>query len=706
MQLKEDPAIRRQLLYIHELMLEHIGANAMERSMHPMWYRVLSLEQKSASCSLHTALRDDIEHESTHRVMRLLSRLGIDPRPPRQEMRQVIRMSRGSDVAFLWFLMEMFYKSEDHGKFYTFNEQIILSSIFWLDLSPTLLELDRVLPLPNESAMERLKQARALAKQRRQRLSVRTERLQRTQSLADFGGSPYFELPLMPRPRHVQLLASPAARPAQVGKLLGMTSSITMGKRWFGNFNTSLSERVAKPVLYQEINNIIETLATLQLDSEKLESMCASHKEISQIEESLRQQLAYIKRQQLLKLIDVNRKPQAHRRQRILKQLNDMTKIYQRKFHAMAVSVRRKAICTELKHPDFIYLGMFPDGDVPPACLQSSPKRQETLQLRSKLFDESLPQQEASRPRPSSVLKFLQLGGGDAELRLRKAKSRADARAQCLRRIASCKYFQLGNTRGNYNFNYCKLFGDCGMTQQNPEQLRLKQAFIKALDDDVEYLNSVRNLEHSGSAASLVDRAAKRIYREHSELYEKDYAILQAEQAEVEPPERLDFGQQYYEADNLPMMREMLQRGLQRVARDRRYVLPTLPDVHLVPLLNEWICARYGKRYSQAELNRSYRKSQYLMEHLSVLLNRQIVNISADLAGKESSKVKLTGERFKSQFVHSILELGRAFRYAMQPQHWTKHTSTTYYAYMPGHAQDVDFCGTKSSARRRKPLPL
>lgn len=106
-----------------------------------------------AADRLFEGLRDDLEEGTVHRCLKLLIELGIFPIESVQNVRTALEMSRGNDLAFLWFLGEAFYFQSSNFKTnreYSINERIILSSICHLDMITTLRELDRILPKPNK----------------------------------------------------------------------------------------------------------------------------------------------------------------------------------------------------------------------------------------------------------------------------------------------------------------------------------------------------------------------------------------------------------------------------------------------------------------------------------------------------------------------------------------------------------------------------
>ncbi|XP_030564216.1 uncharacterized protein LOC115765006 [Drosophila novamexicana] len=740
MELTDDPQTMQQVLHIHRLIRDRIGENAMKISLQPFWYRGLSDNQMAAAHGLKRALADDILQGSAHRAHHQLCHLGVSPRPSRRGLRLLLKMSRGNDVAFLWFLMEMFYKSKNKKDIYQFNEQIIMSAIFWLDLFPTLHELDRVLPLPHDSTEVRQKRAQAV--DRRQRIKYMKkqskELLPQRQQPKSVHKLPYFQQPVLPNPRQQRLVSYPSKRPARFPTVQPDLVHNTVTSRWFGDVYHSDVERIARSVLHNEIDQILSHLPSSQAGPSQLEPISSHHKLIGEVEHSLHLNLERIKKQRYEQFLNIGHRQRELNRQRTLDELDRMTERYRAQFHEMAMKARggsnRKRLIEDPNDPGFIYLGKneadwmddtscgrgdtvgFNISDsriiLPHTCRNHSPKavgfkkhKNEPI-LRVYDGDARLPEKHDPRQseRPS-----LQLG--DTNMEEDKAQTQEPSPCQC---TSQSNYFELGPDARPYRFDYQKLFAPYRDRLLDDQELRLKVEFIKALDNDANYLNAVLTGRKCGSINTLVNRTAKRIFKEGTDLFQDIYAMSQAEAEVNEPGERINFGQEFFDADDLVLMKDMLRIGLQRVAQDRRFVLPTLPDVHCVPMLLEWICARYGKRYTQADRKRNFNEAKHLMDNLVAILAHGIVRTPS----REPLKSKVTAggfeahnanrpnmkkfwDQYTKHFVVSFLEMGRVFHAAMDA-HQSTQTSATYYAYMPAHLNDVQFCNTTPIIKRRR----
>lgn len=723
-----DPELVPQVKYIHSLIEKRIGAKEFKNNLEPCWFRGLSNVQMSAVHGLSDKLSDDILEGSTYRVYNQLNRLGIEPRPPQKELRKVFTLSRGNDVAFLWFLMELFYKSSDcPTDIYNFNEQIIMSGIFWLDIFPTLRELDRLLPLPHKSAEVRAKlmkkeTERIRREERRQQLEYAKQMKQSKSSLS----SPYFDNPNPYRPRQRRLVADyPPVQFRSLNIPDDPQSDAALQTRWFGDFIFDEGKRVTNSLLDREINNVLMSLKAAKVSQTHVASMCVHHQRIKEMEQSLKTKMELFKQKQMERLLQVGQTNKERRQQRLLRELDHLTEQYLAKFHEMAVKTRiesaRKRLSADFNEPDFYFLceEVFPadntsdlelnemqatafliENPPPPACRDTMP-RQTGGQDGAKY----------AKQRQSSLMQFLLLGGVETEKKNTEKdydtpSSSSSSPSPCPCPSNSSKCFEF--SKFSYKFNYQNLFGtDRKKMMLDDEHLRLKVAFIKALDNDVEYIHKLLDGDQ-GVLESCVDRTVCQMVKKGIDNFEKRNKNADVGLTPVKTDARLDFGLEYYDADNLHQMKNMLRVGLEHVAKDHRYVLPTLPNVHLVPLLIEWIRARYGKQYSEAETERISTQAMKLMDNLSLIFENKILRrtVKVKLTGKESvSKIIKKQREARNRILHlfgsSVLEVGRVFQSIMENSNDTNARST-YFAYMPAHTRDVDINQTPTYIDRRR----
>ncbi|XP_034112541.1 uncharacterized protein LOC117573435 [Drosophila albomicans] len=725
MQFSDDAETVGQVLYVHQLIRDRIGDTETSKSLEPLWYRGLSDVQIKGIKALQPALADDLLEGTAYRVYLVLRHIGLHPRPPKKELCKLIRMSRGNEVAFLWFIMEAYYVSDNHDNIYGSNEQIIMSAIFWLDFYPTLLALDRVLPLPHASEETRRKEAEATARRNKlaQQNKLKELRAKKKSAQSSYAISPYFATPVKFKFRRQNLRAFEPKMPAKL-PVVPPEASVVLQSRWFGDSDIKDSQIIAAPVLRKEIDNILSTLHSAKLNSNDVESLCEHHKKIQEMELSLRLSLERIKQQQLDQLIDVDYRSRQRNRRRTLQQLDKLIEHYRAQFRDMAIKTRmastRKRLNANMHNPDFIFAQRVSGEDIclvlegvdplPPSCRDNTPPEVECRHKFEKAPGNACASNQSLTHSPSKVKHFLCKGCTEMETS-KVNKDLLPPLCHC-RNCVDCREYFSGSGN-NYRFNYQKLFAPNKTTTLDTEQMWLKSQFIKALDDDVEYLNRVLEGNASDSMAEFVDRAVKRMFKEGTDLIHQEYDKLVTENAKPITDQRLNFGQEYFDANNIEQMKAMLKLGLERIAHDHRMVLPTLPDVHLVPLLIEWICARYGKLYSPGDRRRNFNQSNVLMNQLNIILKGEIVqrecrrptvplgklsNIREQ--NKMSRQLKQYWIRFMKYFVVSIMELGRIYQASMRSDRGAAAIST-YYAYMPAHALDVQICRKTPLINRR-----
>ncbi|TDG52300.1 hypothetical protein AWZ03_001130 [Drosophila navojoa] len=708
-----DPEFTQQVEHIHQVIREQIGDEALKG---PLWYCGLSEGQLAAANGLKRALGDDILQCSTHRSQRLLAKLGIVPRPPPSGLNRLLQMSRGNDVAFLWFLMEMYYKTTNHGVIYELNERIIMSAIFWLDLFPTLSELERVLPLPHESVAIRLKQDQVkvgrFKSSQTKLMNDLNKELAKIQSKSRHVQSPYFEKIFLPIPRQRRHFVHRPKQPIPLPTAEPQLIHQSLKSRWFAKYTFNHSERIARSVLNEEVQKILCTLRSKKRPNADLTSLCGHHKFISQMEESLRDNLAKIKRELSTRFLDVDLKRRENTRRRVLEDLDRMSERYLAQFREMTkkerVAAIRKRLIMDPCDPGFIYLSKddidrmeddnvcrivdsclglhLPDKCVPPTVIDNTPN---DLELKSVRECPCAQSSDETRPRDS------ELRWSDTGVESEKVQTQERSRRQC---CSDSKYFQLSQDAWFHKFNYQKLFDAINGEEKDEQEQRIKSAVIKALKDDAdEPEEEDRNCE----VDALVDRLAKRRFKEGTELFDKEYQKARSNSHKSDTGDRIDLGYTYYDADDLDLMQDLLRKGLDRVAHDQRFVLPTLPEVHHVPLLLEWIRARYGKRYSQVECRRKYNQAKIVMKNVMHMLNNNFMQMKRLRTLVQNGKaaafpahnanreiLKKHWNSYLKLFHLSFLELGRIF-YSAMDAHQNTPTNKIYFTYMPSQFRDA-----------------
>lgn len=76
----------------------------------PVWYQELSDRQMNAADNLQVSVQEDIEQSTVHRCQKILYSIGVKPIESVSNIRNILQLCRGSDLAFLWFFLCMYGK--------------------------------------------------------------------------------------------------------------------------------------------------------------------------------------------------------------------------------------------------------------------------------------------------------------------------------------------------------------------------------------------------------------------------------------------------------------------------------------------------------------------------------------------------------------------------------------------------------------------
>lgn len=144
---------------------------------------------------------------------------------------------------------------------------------------------------------------------------------------------------------------------------------------------------------------------------------------------------------------------------------------------------------------------------------------------------------------------------------------------------------------GTCQFDYRKIFQ---FKENSDENLRMKQAFIDAVDSDIALLNQLeREWVYCNGDDMAVSQAAEKIWNKELDRYQ-----MMVDEQLAKCPLGLEYQQTYYDPNNDELMERMLKDAIDYLRKDPQYVLLSLPGVHRLPILKEWIRLRYGKVYS------------------------------------------------------------------------------------------------------------
>lgn len=84
-------------------------------SIGPGWYQELSDRQMHIANDLYHDLLNDLKQNTVFRCQTFLNKIGIYPIIDSKNIQRLLELSCGNDLAFLWFLFEIFYKNPSNN---------------------------------------------------------------------------------------------------------------------------------------------------------------------------------------------------------------------------------------------------------------------------------------------------------------------------------------------------------------------------------------------------------------------------------------------------------------------------------------------------------------------------------------------------------------------------------------------------------------
>ncbi|XP_039483199.1 uncharacterized protein LOC120446343 isoform X3 [Drosophila santomea] len=300
------------------------------------WYMGISAQQEDTMFTMSESLRDDFEQGTGEKMFKMLIALGLQPVISKKKISRIVQLSRNNILAFLYFVMEGYYKTKQKDGVYSINEQLLMNAIAKIDMLPTIRALDTVLPRPPVKIPD--PQTQSLAS------LTTTERPPKKPCKK----SPYFLKQPRPVPRISRLTAKipdfvvsfsfwPIDGPPDYGK--------DDEEPWYAAYRLNPGQRLIKKTLSETLERYFK-LAVVEGKQEEQEetpksrepeaNMCLVHKEQVLQAQLLRDELAVKARDRCLELLDVNEPYAKLRKARIVAQLeHDIDVIMARHRNAM-----------------------------------------------------------------------------------------------------------------------------------------------------------------------------------------------------------------------------------------------------------------------------------------------------------------------------------------------------------------------------------
>ncbi|XP_068156426.1 uncharacterized protein ssp5 [Drosophila tropicalis] len=696
-----------------------------------LWYRQLSMSQVDALSGLINALRDDGEQGSTYRVHACLTKLGINPLINRTWLKKLIVMSRGSDLAFLYFLWEGFYKCNRTE--YTYNEQVLMSSVMHLDLHMTLHELDRILPpghlsLENQERLDKkkgLKEGTTETRPPLKRLGIKTNI------------SPYFWR--HPRPKQIRTSKNSKKSDYTVNFSFWPAGDqpkykFNSANRWFASYTLS----PMKGEIYHMVRVILQdwpkSCSIHQIKDSEKKMLCSTHREAVKQEQLIRDELIVKAHHKFLELIDVNARANRERKKRIIDQLNKDVEEYTQRWEKLKVMqytetmlVKDCKLCeysivkTEAQDSKFKCLIGMDDFD-PIAHLKNkatslvSEIRDVEVQSRCKggqeeRCDHLSHDDDASKPDCPVLLLRSVKKPSCTKLRPRctKFSKSLEPVDQATQLSTSNRYFRSQQLHQPYVFHYHETFHQC-CAPLEPIQVIHRQALnsLKALSEpelSSKEVGCTCREPTECTRANVVEaivQCAEAMWQKSINTFDKACTISLKQGTFYKKDindVKLTYNRTYYDANDENLMETMLRDGMSILRQDPRFVFASFPDSHKNIMLREWIKRRYGKTYSQEEIEATMKYAKLAFRAVIELqrapppLNlKKYQNANLNYANR--GKIDKMANKLKTSYNRALNEKlmhHTAFCWSFMGAQFSKGGDGTsnFYAYLPARNDDV-----------------
>lgn len=692
------------------------------------WYRGMSVVQMKACDELLHALRDDMEQGSTYRVRHCITQLGIYPPVGAAQIKDIIAMSQGSDLAFLWFLWEFAYKSppkcgkdncNSDSEHFTVNEQLLLSGIAHLDMPSTLRALDALLPPATQS-----KKLNSQIKTE-QKSSIPRRRKPKNYDL------PYFA-PLV-RPR--EYIPKCKFRPPETKLLFPeyshyidrMKQIPNEGSRWFAQYKLCPAKRVVNKLLRDQLNGI-----SLKWDDnlEDNAPVCETHRFLKKVENLQKQEK--ILKQPCVTMLDVVGDELKARRKHILNDIENNVKWASKRMNRQlgitsGPGKLPKGSCTARKKKEpTILIGLGNEENLRLHSYAHSLNNSIRVMLMKgneshrcgagdcKILDVDCEMKGSAEitMKPQNVKSFIE---EKPRLPTSSFKKLADLIPVCSRTLRSLKRSSpkapaeesfTNRSIGGFQLDYHKIF-DVPSPPVEPlpweeEVLDLedKQPVIERL-----CIDALGNDDNKSKKELLRNKSNPVVSRSAAKCAVNMFRSKLAENAENQDDKHIkQNGDILIDPDDDEQIESLLKEALRVLRGNRQYVLATLSNAHKMPVLLDWVADRYGKSYCRAGMKSIVKTSFRIYEKVyekERRNKRNMLELKRSVTGLGSSISYASHKKFMSQVVQRkaeynnklnelALEQSRLTWLALRGySHLGGSIKDTFFAYMPARPQDI-----------------
>ncbi|XP_060666100.1 uncharacterized protein LOC132798306 [Drosophila nasuta] len=757
----------------------------LERSLR--WLRGMSVTQILGCNNLLHALRDDIEQGSTYRVRECLALLGLKPLLTAKQIKATMSLSQESDLAFLWFIWEAFYKTShdlsNERDEYSTNEQLILSAIAHLDMKTTLRALDQILPTAEYSkkyqeiqrakdmkeakrkrwlrrrtpppfvvdkGMSFVERDQMLKKARKRGKTVRTK-----EKAADDKTLPYLIPQLRPKP-YVPMAMMSTPRDRQVifpryNDYNDKLHRIPNESRWFATYELSPVKRIIKHCLSAALDPLFSR-SRMPLER----STCNVHRMLEFSTARKQQELTIETAKRCLDLLSGNKDEK--RRRRIICHLEHdvqaATDKLRQEARTQLAQLQRLiggpcsvgagcAMCGKLgfeldfkgrpqRKPDFSFLldidftvseppPDVKDKDEPVRVLQMGTENLLRLitpdtvrSLRNTLGSnvycgQGLKYKGSDRCPPiEGLIKVLNSKGKLEKVVLpRLDMDRCQLAAARETSDASVDRFCSRRTMKNgvLQWDYFKIYKPPEASQsqtQAGEQLDasaiIRSYCIAALKKAMEEtkVEIAATVEQQQDGVKDCDERSSRLCAGRDCSSSGKVSVRSCDKSPADGFKHV----QSIDPDDVVMLVKLLKIAIDILRKDPQYVLATLPNAHMMPILVDWVAARYGKTYNYRQLENMAKSMDIINNDLTAKMQVPLPNMSVIKKCKTIESydkylhslchMRQLQSEYHSTLNKAALDASRLIWMAMHGYSNLEGSITdTFFAYLP--AKEADF---------------
>ncbi|XP_017041212.1 uncharacterized protein LOC108088073 [Drosophila ficusphila] len=702
------------------------------------WFTNLSDIQVDAIQLLAFSIRDDGAEGTVYRTHLCLSRLGVTPMVKSRMLHKLINVCRGSDLAFLYFLLEACYK----GAGFAYSERILMSAITFLDLEMTMRELDRILP----PGVERLKKKSIAPPPVTKSISLPPSPNRRQ---SDFGKvrSPYFTSLPKPKVPHVGKKIT-AKRPHLVVTFPFWPAGerpnykVNDESRWFATYKFQPVKRMLFKMVGDIMSDYWEKVSGTGsfIPEDETFPLCEFHKAALRKEQLVKDAAVVKAHKQCLALVEVNSRDDVALKKRIIAQLDKDIEDCTQRWKRLRDRHHTDVMLIE-DHDQMCSMGKVPttrqESKIKHLNLEADIGRLKTKPTMGvHLITSKATVSRLSRVRVSDPEDEIPCPLEEPEEKLTKCPPQLLGNKKRTRRVimtqtkvgderppVTCKkpslkpgrFFKSTRRHSPFVFHYHEI----PPKDQDPaaRDVMRSQAIRTLKEESCPSSEDGYNgrMHPREQVVTAIVECAQDMWFGSLEAYQRNQVSLKSEKLKnsdesvksattpicgLREDDGLEWTKQikHFDPDNRNLMERLLKDGFDILRRDPRCVFAAFPNSHKSFVMQEWIKRRYGKTYSHEEIGRTVQKGINTFHRLERILSHapsaKYDGYSADDTYADHKRLRALSEKIKEDYRmplnDKILALTRTCWQAMRP-HLVRGSTllNSFFAYLPVRYADM-----------------